>query len=88
MKDEGGKWRLLFGLLCAIVIAFAVPVFADNGALINSPDWPLYQWFASTDKKHENEDYIVAQTGRAQENSIKVGNFKSLVVYGVGAGQN
>ena len=62
-----GKWCLLVGLLCALFFAIAFPVYADNEALINSPDWAPYQWFASTDTKHENEDYIELKSGETRK---------------------
>ncbi len=77
-KSECRKWRRLCVFLCVVVFFNASPVFADNESLINSPDWAPYQWFASTDKKHENEDYIALKPGETRKIPLVAGELERL----------
>lgn len=38
----------------------------DKSTLLNAPKLPPYQWFASTDAKHQNEDYISLKPGETR----------------------
>jgi hypothetical protein len=55
-------FRLVFAL-CLLVI----PARADErSTLLSAPKLPPYQWFASTDPKHRNADYIPLKPGESR----------------------
>lgn len=60
------------------LLSFAAPLFAANEELLNSPDRPPYQWFATTDKKHENEDYLLLKPGETRKLPLARGRIERL----------
>lgn len=56
---KSGSWKA--SLFAFVTFGFSAPALAANESLITSPDWPIYQWFASTDPKNENEDYLLLE---------------------------
>jgi hypothetical protein len=55
---------------CALLLAlllFTVAARADDASdLLAAPNLPLYTWFASTDPKHENADYVLLKPGETK----------------------
>ena len=71
-------WSAL--LLCALP-AFAQPQINANtalNALLQAPDQPLQRWFASTDPKAKNEDYVMVNPGQTVTLDLTPGNLERL----------
>ena len=47
-------------------------------ALLQAPDQPLQRWFASTDPKGNNEDYVLIQPGQTVTLDLAAGNLERL----------
>ena len=47
-------------------------------ALLQAPDMPLQRWFASTDPKGNNEDYVLIQPGQTISLDLTEGNLERL----------
>jgi hypothetical protein len=75
MKAEGRKRHAL--LFFGIVLLFS-PSYAADESLIYSPDWPVYKWFASTDPKSENEDYLLLKPGEERRIPLTAGVLNRL----------
>jgi hypothetical protein len=75
MKAEGGKLHAL--LFFGIVLLFS-PSYAADESLSYSPDWPVYKWFASTDPKNENEDYLLLKPGEKRRITLTAGVLNRL----------
>src|SRR5688572_1941040 len=57
---------------------FAVPAFAANESLLTAPNLPPYQWFASTDPKNQNEDYLLLKPGETRKIPLAAGKLERL----------
>ncbi len=68
------------GRLCCVVAATLVAkqAFAANESLLSAPDAPPYKWFASTDPKHENEDYLLLKPGETRKIPLASGRLERL----------
>ncbi|HEY0073192.1 MAG TPA: DUF2961 domain-containing protein [Abditibacteriaceae bacterium] len=75
MKVEVGKLHAL--LFFGIVLLFS-PSYAADESLSYSPDWPVYKWFASTDPKNENEDYLLLKPGEKRRIPLTAGVLNRL----------
>ena len=71
-------------LSCALALAapaFAQPQIDANtalNALLQAPDQPLQRWFASTDPKGKNQDYVLVQPGQTVTQDLAAGNLERL----------
>lgn len=72
-KVEGGI-LLSLGLLAACGSVRA----EDTDILLSAPRLPPYQWFASTDPKHQNADYIALKPGETKRVPLAAGNLLRL----------
>ncbi len=71
---------LVFALTLASP-AFAQPQINANtalNALLQAPDQPLQRWFASTDPKGKNQDYVLVQPGQTVTQELAAGNLERL----------
>lgn len=64
--------------LLSLAGLLAAPAFADNAPLIRAPDWLSYKWFASTDPKHQNDDYLLLKPGETRKIPLTEGNVERL----------
>ena len=71
LKERGEKARAF--LLSLITFCFSFSVHAADESLIYSPDWPAYRWFATTDPKNENEDYLLLKPGERRRITLAAG---------------
>ncbi len=73
-------------LLAGAALVFAAPALAQPqvnantslNALLQAPDQPLQRWFASTDPKGKNEDYVLVQPGQTLTQDLAAGNLERL----------
>ena len=71
---------LLLTFLLALC-AHAQPQVNANtslNALLQTPQMPLQQWFASTDPKHKNQDYVIVNPGQTVALDLTPGNLERL----------
>jgi hypothetical protein len=69
-----------FALCLAAVSSTPLPLQAQNNLsdLPAAPDWPPYKWFASTDPKHKNHDYLLLKPGETRKFAVPGGNIERL----------
>ena len=58
-----GLWFLIFG---ALFSASSSSRAQDASALLSAPKLPPYKWFASTDPKRQNADYVLLKPGETR----------------------
>lgn len=78
---ECGVWSAKFGIKRCIMPAFialccATPAFADNDELLTAPDALSYKWFASTDPKHQNDDFLLLKPGETRKIPLAAGRLE------------
>ena len=70
----------------ALVFSATAPAFAQPqvnantslNALLQAPDQPLQRWFASTDPKGKNQDYVLVGPGQTVTQDLVAGNLERL----------
>ena len=75
-----------FTKLLGVALALALPALAQPqinantalNALLQAPDQPLQRWFASTDPKNKNEDYVFVQPGQTIALDLAPGTLERL----------
>jgi hypothetical protein len=72
--------RLRCWLPVVVVAFFLRPACAqeDLKSLVTAPSLPPYQWFASTDPKHQNDDYLLLKPGETRRIPLAAGNLVRL----------
>jgi hypothetical protein len=77
-----GAWHAM-PLRCAaflmVLMGGLVPASAGTAEdVLAAPSLPPYQWFASTDPKHSNEDYLTLQPGQTRRIPLAAGRLERL----------
>ena len=68
-------------VFCCAVAALGQPQIDANtslNALLQAPAQPLQKWFASTDPKHHNQDYVLIAPGKTVTLDLAPGNLERL----------
>ncbi len=64
--------------LLGLIFLAAVARADDAADLLSAPNLPPYKWFASTDPKHQNADYIALKPGETKRVPLASGNLLRL----------
>lgn len=78
---RAGGWRLgigFYALTLATLFPGGVVRADDTTALLKAPLQPPYEWFASTDPKNKNADYIPLKPGETKRVPLKSGTLLRL----------
>ena len=81
LTAKTGFCQLLAASLLLATLAHAQPQVNANtslNALLQAPQQPLQRWFASTDPKGKNEDYVLIQPGQTIALDLAPGNLERL----------
>src|SRR5690606_8993793 len=74
-RNQG--WRFTAGVLTLLVSTISVRA-DDAASLLNAPNLPPYEWFASTDPQNKNADYIPLKPGETRRVPLTAGNLERL----------
>ena len=69
---------LVFGVSHLSLAQPQVNANTSLNALLQAPDQPLQRWFASTDPKGKNEDYVLVAPGQTVTQDLAEGNLERL----------
>lgn len=80
MKSRARGASPILPLVAALLCALAVPARAQlmPESLLTAPQQPPFKWFASTDPKRKNEDYLLLKPGETRRIPLAAGNLVRL----------
>ena len=80
-REKAQKTQKLKGWLLGVLLIYAVrPAVAEDNlqSLLTAPSLPSYQWFASTDPQHQNQDYLTLKPGETRRIPLAAGSLLRL----------